>query len=100
MKARRSTVSAFLRSAIVLTTLIPIGSLHRPVARARSVAPSATVPDSSHISDAPDAAPLMFIENVGQFNPGSHQNGTDGLQWQPVSLFVYSDGGFRQVDLG
>ena len=48
--------------------LIPIGSLHPPVAHARSVAPSATVPDSSHISDAPDATPLTFIENVGQFD--------------------------------
>ena len=83
MKSRRSIVSAFLRSAILLTMLIPIGSLHPPEAHARSVAPSASVPDSSHISDAPDATPLMFIENVGLFDSTVRFQirGTDRTIW-------------------
>ena len=68
MKTQRFIALAFLRSAILLTMIIPIGSLHPPVAHARPAPRSATVPDSGHISAAPSTTPLMFIEHVGQFD--------------------------------
>ena len=68
MKTQRFIALAFLGSAVLLALLTTPGSVHPPEAHARPAPPSATVPDSGHISAAPSTTPLMFIEHVGQFD--------------------------------
>ena len=65
MKARLFTVSAFLVSMALLALLVPSGA---QLTAARMQTASAPAPNRARVAEALRSSPLMFIENVGQFD--------------------------------
>jgi hypothetical protein len=84
MKTRLSTVSAFLVSIALLALSVP-GRMRFTAAQSQlaSFVASAPAPDRVRVAEVLRSAPLMFVENVGQFDPAAcfQVQGGAGTMW-------------------